>query len=362
MTTVAVTGAGGDVARALVARLAADPGVERIIAVDLVEPQMPPAKLEFRAADLRDPLLGVALDGADVVVHLGITPGPERAEDRMFAINVHGTRNVLAAVGAVGAGRLVHLSSGTVYGAHPDNPVPLDEGAPLRANPDFSWAYHHLLAEELVAGFDADSPATTVVVLRPATVLGEGVSGFVARHFEQPVLPLLRGLAPPVQLLDTEDLATALHLAVSGDLAGPYNVAPDGWLTVRELARLLGKPVLPVGEAVAFAVSGALWRRGLLEAPPGALHYLAYPWVLSCDRLHAAGWAPARSNREVARAFAAQHRGWLRVGRFRCRRRDAALAAGAVGGVAAAGVLHRVCRPWPGRAVRAHRRPVRRAA
>ncbi|MGH3665111.1 MAG: NAD-dependent epimerase/dehydratase family protein, partial [Egibacteraceae bacterium] len=244
MTTVAVTGAGGYTAGPLLARLEADASVTRILAVDVVEPQMPPGKLEFRAADIRDSLLAVALDGADVVVHLAMTPGPSPAEDTMFAVNVHGTRNLLEAVSKSGARRLVHVSSGAVYGAHAENPVPLTEDAPLRANADFSWAYHHLLAEELVAEFAAGHPDTTVVVLRPVTTLGPGIGNFVAHHFEQPVLPLVRGLGPPVQLLHVDDLAAAIHLAVTGDLRGPYNVAPDGWLSVRELARLAGKPTV----------------------------------------------------------------------------------------------------------------------
>nr|MBA2530428.1 NAD-dependent epimerase/dehydratase family protein [Euzebyales bacterium] len=323
MTTVAVTGAGGFIAGAVLERLDADRAVDRIIGIDGVEPQMPVAKLDFRRADIRDPLLPVALDGADAVVHLGLTPGPMRAEDTMFAVNVSGTRNLLAAADKVGVGRLVHVSTAAVYGAHPDNVVPLTEDAPLRANPDFSWAYHHLLAEELVAAWAGDHPGVAVTVLRPVTVLGPGLRNFVARHLEQPRLPLVRGSEPPVQLLGVDDLAAAVALAVTGELSGAYNVAPDGWLPLRELARLLGKRPLELPESVAFAAAHRLWRHGLLDTPPGALRYLMHPWVVSTQRLHDAGWAPTRSNREVVREFVAEHHGWLSLGRWRVRRRDA---------------------------------------
>nr|MDQ3343881.1 NAD-dependent epimerase/dehydratase family protein [Actinomycetota bacterium] len=70
MTTVAVTGAGGFAAAALLKRLDADRTIEHVIGLDRVEPQMPVAKLDFRVADVRDPRLALALEGADAIVHL----------------------------------------------------------------------------------------------------------------------------------------------------------------------------------------------------------------------------------------------------------------------------------------------------
>ena len=61
-----------------------------------------------------------------------------RDEALMARVNVEGTRRVLAAAAAVSATRIVRISSATVYGAWPSNPVPLTEDAPLRPNPHFS--------------------------------------------------------------------------------------------------------------------------------------------------------------------------------------------------------------------------------
>jgi UDP-glucose 4-epimerase len=339
--TVAVTGASGFVGAAVLERLDADRRIDQIVGVDASEPQMPVAKLDFRAADLRDPLLGVLFAGVDVVVHLGVTPDPQASEDAMFAVNVHGTRNVLEAAAKAGVRRFVHLSSGAVYGAHPGNPVPLDEAAPLHANPDFSWAYHHLLAEELVAGWARDRPEIAVTIFRPATTLGPGADNFVSRHFEQPVLPIVRANEPPVQLLHVDDLAAAVALAVTSDLTGTFNVAADGWLPARELAHLLGKRAVTIPETWAFAAARRLWLRGVLGAPAGAIHYLMYPWVLSCERLHQHGWSATRSNREVAREFAAEHRPYVSLGRLRTRRSTLYRAAAGMLAVAAGALAAR---------------------
>lgn len=327
MSTVAVTGANSAIGRALIARLDGARSVTRILAVDLDEPDMPVAKLEFRTTDVRDPLLGNALRGTDVVVHLAARCGPMRDEDTMFARNVHGTRNLLGAAGQLGVTKVVHLSSAAVYGAHPDNPVPLTEEAPLRANPDFGYGYQQLLSEELVAEWSEAHPDATVTVLRPAPVLGPGVDDFLARQLESPRLPLVRGYTPPRQFVHVEDVAAALALAVTQDLPGPYNVAADGWLSTEDLSSLLGRKPLRIPETVAFSAAGQLWARGLSELSAGAVHYVMHPVVLATHRLHERGWAASHSNREIVREFSDAHREYLTVGRVRLRRRQLAVGA-----------------------------------
>ena len=330
MATVAVTGASSVIAGALLQRLAAEPGVETLLGLDVDAPSMPPAKLQFRTADIRDPLLPNALRGAEVIVHAAMTPGPIIDQDEMFAVNVSGTRNLLAAAEAVGARHLVHLSSGVVYGAHESNAVPLDERCRLRASPHFPWAFHYVLTEELVAQWARAHPDVTVTVLRPALVLGAGIDTALTRHLEQPLLPLVKGSDPPLQVVAVDDLADAVAFVVREELAGQFNVSCDGWLSAREVSSILGRPFVHLPEAIAEAGAAALWSRKLVAAPPGALHYLAEPWVLSSQRLHEAGWAPTRSNREVLRDFAAEHAQWISVGTLRARRqRVATVGAGA---------------------------------
>ena len=160
--------------------------------------------------------------------------------DVRFARTVSATRNLLDAAGRAGVGRVVHRSSAMVYGAHSDNPVPLDEHRPRRANPEYPPAHHHALAEELVEQFDADHPEATVVVLRPVTVLGPGEDHVLVAHLETPRLLTVRDREPPWQFVHSDDLAEALHLAVTSDMAGVYNVAADGWLSLGELCGILG--------------------------------------------------------------------------------------------------------------------------
>lgn len=350
MSTVAVTGASSALGKAVLAHLDDDDRVARLVGVDVTPPEMPAAKLEFRTADIRDRVLDQALAGADVVVHCppasappppsgrALLPVPD--EDTVFAGTVGGTRNLLEAAARVGVRKLVHLSSTTVYGAHPDNPVPLDEDAPLRANPDFPFAYQRLLAEELVAKWASEHRDVTVSILRAAPMLGPAADDVAAHAFESPRLPRVRGCAPPHQFAHVEDVAGAVSLAVRNELPGAYNVAADGWLSSGEVSALLGRKSVSVPETVGFSALGELHRRGLAVLPPGALHYLMHPVVVATERLHAYGWAPSRGNRDVLREFAATHSRFVTVGRLRLRRRDfVAAAVAGVGLLAAAGAL-----------------------
>lgn len=335
MTTVAVTGADRPVGRSLLERLDDDPEVERIVALDTVAPPMPVAKLDFRATDLRDRLLDLALSDVDVLVHLACGDELDFDVTQRFARTVNATRNLLDAAARAGVGRLVHRSSAMVYGAHPDNPVPLDEQWPRRANPDFPPAHQHALAEELVEAYDEAHPDVDVVVLRPATVLGPGEEHVLVAQLEAPRLLTVRDHEPPLQFVHSDDLAEALHLAATSDMTGAYNVAADGWLSLSELCGILGVRPASVPEAWAYAAARWLWQRRLWAMPPGGLPLLMEPWVVRSDKLHAHGWAPERSNREAVREFAAGHRAWLRLGRWRIRRRTVWLA-GAGFGVAIA--------------------------
>lgn len=350
MTTVAVTGASSALGQAVLAHLDDDDRVDRLVGLDVTSPQMPAAKLDFRTADTRDLLLDQALSGVDAVVQCPAVSSLLRVsgrawlttpdEDSAFAQTVGGTRNLLEAAARVGIDKLVHVSSTAVYGAHPDNPMPLEEEAPLRANSDFPFAYHRLLAEELVATWAGEHPDVTVSILRVAPMLDSAVDDVAAHAFEAPRLPRIGGYAPPHQFAHREDVAAAVGIALRTELAGACNVAADGWLSAGEVSAVLGRKAVSVPETVGYAAVAELYRLGLAALPPGALHYLMHPVVATTDRLHAQGWAPAYGNRDVLREFARTHARFVTIGRLRLRRRDfvAGACAGA-GVVAAAAVL-----------------------
>ncbi|MEX2554526.1 MAG: SDR family oxidoreductase [Actinomycetota bacterium] len=341
---VAVTGVAGYLGRRLLALLDADPEIERVVGIDIAEPHAGSPKLDFHQVDVRDARLVKVLPGVDALVHLAFQADPIRDEERTREVNVDGTRNVLEAAGATAIRKIVHVSSATVYGAHPDNDFPLTESSPLRANPEFFFAWHKLEAERMIEAFREDAPEVVVTVLRPAIVFGPNVKNFISRMLEAPRVTTVKGYEPPLQLVHEEDVATAIAHAVQVDLPGAYNVSADGWLTGDELLDITGKKRVELPEAVAFSLAERLWKLGISQAPPGELHFVMHPWVVDNAKLKRAGWSPRHTNRDALLEAIESHRPWIAVGRARMRKDDLAKGAAATLGVVGAMALVRKAR------------------
>lgn len=305
--TVAVVGTASAVGRASLARLAAADEPARVVAIGPDGLAMPPGRVEIRAMDARDRLLPLALEGIDVVVHCAFAEDLAASPDSLYGSNVRGTRNVLEAAAKAGISHLVVLSDAMAYGAHHDNPLPLAESAPLRANPGFAYAYQRQLVEELVAEWALEHPSTTTTVLRHAPLLGGGVDSALVRRLQAPGVVVPVGAGAPWQFVDVEDVASAVEMVVSRGIGGTFNVAADGWLSTDEVAAYLGRPVWQWPQATLEGVLRQASAIGLAPAPAEVMPYLLHPWVLDNDALRRLGWHAARSNRELLAAFAADH-------------------------------------------------------
>lgn len=299
MSGVLITGAAGMVGRALVGALPAG----EVVATDLARGALPEG-VAFRPMDVtgRDPDEVIGEVRPEVVVHLAsvVTPPAGMSRAQAFAVDVTGTRKVLAACARHGVRRLVVTSSGAAYGYHPDNPVPLTEEAACRGNPEFAYADHKRQVEEMLAEAREGRPELQQVVLRVGTVLGAGVENQITALFHRRRLLAIRGCDSPFVFIWTQDLARILTRAATDGPAGIYNVAGDGWLSMEDLAGMLGKPVLRLpawGLKAALAVARPL---GLTQYGPEQVRFLQYRPVLSNDRLKAAfGYVPELSSAEV---------------------------------------------------------------
>jgi nucleoside-diphosphate-sugar epimerase len=248
------------------------------------------------------------------------------------------TRELLDAAAGIGATTLVLLSSATVYGAWPTNPVPLTEDAPLRPNADLGFAVRAAERERLAVEWKGDHPGVTVAILRPAIAVAEDARGWLARSLR--TAAAVRPVSsddPPAQYVHLDDVASAVVLAWRNRLDGPFNVAPDGWIPGDQVRALAGVPPVRVPDPVAQRIAWARWKLGLSSTPPGLLPYTIHPWVVANDRLKAAGWSPTSTNEE---AYVAGHRAapWATLSPQ--RRQEIALgAAGAALAAVAAGTV-----------------------
>ena len=297
---IAVTGASGLVGQRLLPLLVEHPDVTRVVALDVREPGWRSRNLEFHRVDIAGTDLKPLLEGIDTVVHLAGVVDPIPDETLMARVNVEGTRRVLAAAAAVGATRVVRISSATVYGAWPSNPVPLTEDAPLRPNPHFSPAVQGAEVERLIAEWRDEHPGVTVTTLRvgagrgprrraPArrgSCSGGRRSGCAARRCR-------------VQVVHVDDLAAALALAATQRPRRASTTSPPtaGSMPTRARALLPRTSVPAVPEEVLERALRRTWALGVGDIPPGVVPYLVHPWVIANDKLKGAGWAPTPHQR-----------------------------------------------------------------
>jgi nucleoside-diphosphate-sugar epimerase len=235
------------------------------------------------------------LRGVDSVVHLAMERDAGAEPGRRQAANVGTTHAVLDAAARAGVRRIVVVTSAMVFGAEPDNPVPLPDDAPLRAHPDDGLVGDWVAVERLAATAAAQG-ALELVRVRPASLIGAVTDSVLPRLFEASRLLVLRGTSPRWQFCHVDDLVTALAWCADGRVAGDVTVGCDGWLEQAEVERLSGMRSVVVPAMVAFATAERLNRIGVLPAPASELRYLAYPWVVGSQRLRAAGWTPTWTN------------------------------------------------------------------
>ena len=267
MPVVAVTGAAAGIGYALTVRLAASPKVRKVIAIDSQRGDV--AGVTWRVADVRDPALAGRLSGVDVVVHTDLDLAPDSDARQRRAFNVRGTQTVLTAAAAGRVGRVVLLTSSMVYGARPDNPVPLPEDAPLAAEADSSVAGDLLEIEQLARRSPRSNPGMAVTVVRPAALVGESVDTLVTRHFEAPRLLTVKGCAPRWQFCHVDDLTSALEFAVGGGIDGQFTVGCDGWLEQDAVEQISGLKSIELPARLTFGAAQRLHRLG---RDPGAGH------------------------------------------------------------------------------------------
>ncbi len=322
---VAITGAARGLGLALTTRLANSDLVGRVVAIDGTRGDV--KGVTWRIVDVRDPALAGRLAGVDVIVHTDVDMSPDTEARSRRAFNVRGAQTVLTAAAAGGVSRVVLVTSAMVYGARPDNSVPLPEDAPLSPDSDDSVAGDLLEIEHLAERSPRTHPGLQVSVARPAALVGDGIDTLITRHFEAPRLLAVKGCAARWQFCHVDDLVAALELAAAGRVTGAFAVGSDGWLEQDELEDIAGLRRIELPPGLTFATAQRLHRAGITPAPVSDLRYVVYPWVVDCKALREAGWLPQYDNAAALQVLLDQRAGHHAVAGRRLDRKDATITA-----------------------------------
>ncbi len=231
MRKVFLTGASGFIGRRVLAALDSTRFGEVLCLMRAAAPPGAPLPGHARAVpgSLEDPApWRSAMAGCDAVIHTAALTGRGRAED-FERINVGGTRAVIEAARAGGAGRLVFVSS--IAAAYPNRRV-------------YPYAQSKDAAEALVR-----SSGLRASIVRPTIVFGAGSAawGPLKGLATLPVIPLFGDGAVRTQPVDVADVARGIaDLALADPLPpGPIAFGGPESLSFEELIQRIRRVARP---------------------------------------------------------------------------------------------------------------------
>ncbi len=181
------------------------------------------------------------VEGADAVIHLAAKITIEQDRDgSVTRINVDGTRHVVESCLKHGIKRLIHFSSIHAFDPHPRY-EPLDETRGFSQNATYYDA-SKIAAEKLV--LEAMERGLEAVILCPTSVFG--VNDYQPSLLGSAIVDIYNGKVPMLtpggyDFVFVQEVAQATVEALTRDVAGEKYLLGGGYLTVKELASLVGK-------------------------------------------------------------------------------------------------------------------------
>lgn len=297
-----VTGASGFIGGHLVRALLANGWQVRILTHRTSRPNI--RGVESLNGDIGDKnRLQEAMAGMDVVFHLAAAVGSAVTDPRAFqAVNVDGTKAVLAAAERTGPVRIVHFSSIGVLGSVRGGETATEDYPPT---PRTLYDKTKLAAENIVR--KAAAEGLDAVVIRPGWVYGPGdrrTFKFIRAVCRQRFALIAGATARQTPVFIDDLIGGTLLVAAQGQAGAIYHLAGNEILTAEEMARVVASACavdlprfrLPKAPAVAAAlILEKLFALAKKEAPlnRGKLSFFLDPKAMSSLRAkQELGFAP----------------------------------------------------------------------
>ena len=266
--------------------------------------------VELTIGDLHDPeSLRRAIGGADIVYHCAARVGDWGKWSLYRCEIIDATRNLLDTCRSVGVGRVLYVSSVTVYGHPRDTGESITEDAPQGRRLYWFWDYY--CRSKIAAEAHVRAAGANVTIVRPSWIYGPRDRNSLPRlmaAFRAGRVRLIGSGENLLNVLYAADVADGAIRAANHPHAGgrAYNLCSEGELTQRQfldaLTEVLGQPPVRRHVPFWFAYSGGfiselIGRMIFLKRPPYITRYavglvgrlMRFSIALARDEL---GWQP----------------------------------------------------------------------
>ena len=236
------------------------------------------------------------------VLHLGRVGNLKMHLNKRFDLNVIGSAKVMELCLKYKVTRLLILSTFHIYGAHPNNHIPISEEEPVRAGQTFPQLADAVQLDNQAITWTYKHPELNTVVLRPCNVIGPNIHNAISRYLRSNPKAYAAGFNPMWQFIHEEDLIQAIGLAYQSDVVGVFNVVGTGTLPIVHALQLTGTPLIPLPSRMAdlYLRVASQFKQSI---PPYLLDFFRYPCVIT-DKLFrdAVGYEPKFGIEETIRA------------------------------------------------------------
>ncbi len=297
---VAVTGAAGDFAKAILPRLFEDDDIKSVLAIDIREPNLQHEKLTFKQEDVRSSALQEMFNGCDAVCHLAFILEEIRDKNLIHEVNIDGSKNVIDCAEAAGVKKLVIASSISVYGSHLGQPEFVTEEEFPQGNFNKYYFYDKAEIEHYIEWRERHNPKSkmTITRLRPTAIFGPTMNNLLTKAFVSR-MSAFPSPAQPFQFVHDSDLAEAFCLALQRCPGGPINLGTDDYLSVEQAAAIHGQKLIRGPLKVFEKVADIAYRLRL--SPVSSQWAMNGDPIVSKDRAKKElGWTPKFSSVESA--------------------------------------------------------------
>lgn len=263
-------------------------------------------KVKFVQGDIRNrKLLNKAFTTVTHVVHAAAALPIQRSKQKIFSVNIDGTRNVLEASVKHSITRLVFISSTAVYGV--PKHLPETEESPL--DPIGLYGQSKVKGEQLCQEYR--DKGLDVTIIRPKTFLGPERLGVFTLWFEAIYsghrLFILGNGKNKYQLLAVSDVAEAIYKALTAEAKNElFTLGAKEFQTWRKDLRFVIRSEKSRSKITGLPVLPTQLILQLLEllhlSPLAAWHYKTMPVdsyvsIEKAERL--LKWTPKKSNQDL---------------------------------------------------------------